>query len=102
MLLAVHVQAADRSKEVEVLKKRQAVEETEMKQRRGGVEQELAEVQPLIDQARKAVGQIKKENIDEIRSLKMPPEAIRDVLEVSGKGAGGRGMQCLRGKRWFR
>lgn len=77
------MQAADRSKEVEVLKKRQAVEETEMKQRRGGVEQELAEVQPLIDQARKAVGQIKKENIDEIRSLKMPPEAIRDVLEVS-------------------
>ncbi len=26
--------------------------------------------------------QIKKENIDEIRSLKMPPDAIRDVLEV--------------------
>jgi hypothetical protein len=65
-----------------VLKKRQAVEEGEMKVRRGGVEEELASVQPLIDQARKAVGQIKKENIDEIRSLKMPPEAIRDVLEV--------------------
>jgi dynein heavy chain 2 len=28
------------------------------------------------------VGSIKKENIDEIRSLKMPPDAIRDVLEV--------------------
>lgn len=52
--------------------------------RRGGVEAELAGVQPLIDQARKAVGQIKKENIDEIRSLKMPPDAIRDVLEVRG------------------
>lgn len=39
------------------------------------------QVQPLIDQARRAVGQIKKENIDEIRSLKMPPDAIRDVLE---------------------
>eukprot|EP00955_Chlamydomonas_euryale_P067462 359844-Chlamydomonas_euryale.AAC.1 len=50
-------------------------------ERRGGVEEELKEVQPLIDQARKAVGNIKKENIDEIRSLKMPPEAIRDVLE---------------------
>jgi len=33
-------------------------------------------------QARKAVGGIKKGNIDEIRSLKMPPDAIRDVLEV--------------------
>mmetsp|Transcript_33539 Transcript_33539/g.74227 ORF Transcript_33539/g.74227 Transcript_33539/m.74227 type:complete len:2007 (+) Transcript_33539:3-6023(+) len=75
------MQAADRRKEVEVLKKRQAVEEEELKQRRGGVEAELAGVQPLIDQARKAVGQIKKENIDEIRSFKMPPDAIRDVLE---------------------
>ena len=65
------------------MKKRQAVEEGEMKVRQGGVEAELAHVQPLIDQARKAVGQIKKENIDEIRSLKMPPDAIRDVLEVS-------------------
>ncbi|KAG1663699.1 hypothetical protein FOA52_013267 [Chlamydomonas sp. UWO 241] len=73
--------AADRSKEVEVLKKRQAVEEQEMKVRRSGVEEELKDVQPMIDEARKAVGNIKKENIDEIRSLKMPPEAIRDVLE---------------------
>jgi hypothetical protein len=118
-----------------VLKRRQGEEEGELQARRGGVEQELASVQPLIDQARKAVGQvrltnleetpgkcnflimmihsvieycdvshsqiltvralsfasctntwpqIKKENIDEIRSLKMPPDAIRDVLEVCG------------------
>ena len=43
----------------------------------------------MIDAARKAVGQIKKENIDEIRSLKMPPDAIRDVLEVRRHGVGG-------------
>ena len=48
--------------------------QVEMKKRRGSVEEELKEVQPMIDEARKAVGQIKKENIDEIRSLKMPPE----------------------------
>nr|ADI46856.1 DHC1bf [Volvox carteri f. nagariensis] len=84
----VHIQnsmlkAADRRKEVEVLKKRTAVEEVEMKQRRikAKVEEELSEVQPLIDAARKAVGNIKKDNIAEIRSLKMPPDAIRDVLE---------------------
>ncbi|GLI62890.1 cytoplasmic dynein 1b heavy chain [Volvox africanus] len=82
----VHIQnsmlkAADRRKEVEVLKKRTAVEEVEMKQRRIKVEEELSEVQPLIDAARKAVGNIKKDNISEIRSLKMPPDAIRDVLE---------------------
>ncbi|KAG2426397.1 hypothetical protein HYH02_014824 [Chlamydomonas schloesseri] len=82
----VHIQdsmmkAADRRKEVEVLKKRTAIEEVEMKERRVKVEEELSEVQPLIDAARKAVGNIKKDNIAEIRSLKMPPDAIRDVLE---------------------
>ncbi|KXZ45909.1 DHC7 protein [Gonium pectorale] len=99
----VHIQdsmmkAADRRKEVEVLKKRTAIEEVQMKERRikvvwvgeglrmvvlgrGQVEEELSEVQPLIDSARKAVGNIKKDNIAEIRSLKMPPDAIRDVLE---------------------
>nr|BBC28429.1 cytoplasmic dynein 1b heavy chain [Yamagishiella unicocca] len=82
----VHIQnsmlkAADRRKEVEVLKKRTAIEEVEMKERRIKVEEELSEVQPLIDNARKAVGNIKKDNIAEIRSLKMPPDAIRDVLE---------------------
>ncbi len=80
------MQAANRSKEVTDLKKKLAVEEGEMKIRRGGVEEELSLVQPLIDQARKAVGQIKKADLDEVRSLKMPPEAIRDVLEVGEKG----------------
>ncbi|KAG2486208.1 hypothetical protein HYH03_015170 [Edaphochlamys debaryana] len=75
------LKAADRRKEVEVLKKRTAVEEVQMKERRIKVEEELSEVQPLIESAKKAVGNIKKDNIAEIRSLKMPPDAIRDVLE---------------------
>lgn len=50
-----------------MLKKRTAVEEVEMKQRRIKVEEELSEVQPLIEAARKAVGNIKKDNIAEIR-----------------------------------
>ncbi|CAD7696589.1 unnamed protein product [Ostreobium quekettii] len=74
-------QAAERKQEVENIQKKLAVEEMELSQKRGGVEEELTAVQPLIDQARKAVGQIKPDNINEIRSLKMPPEGIRDVLE---------------------
>lgn len=35
----------------------------------------------MLDAAKQAVGGIKKDNLNEIRSLKMPPEAIRDVLE---------------------
>ena len=35
----------------------------------------------MIDAAREAVGCIKSDSLNEIRSLKMPPTAIRDVLE---------------------
>ena len=45
------------------------------------VEKELAEVQPVLEAARAAVGGIKSDNLNEIKSLKMPPEPIRDVLE---------------------
>ena len=52
----------------------------------------MTAVLPLWLQARRAVGGIKRENIDEIRSLKMPPDAIRDVLEVcAGVGMEGPG-----------
>ncbi len=49
--------------------------------RKAGVETELATVAPMIEEARQAVGQIRSEHLTEIRSLKAPPDAIRDVLE---------------------
>ena len=49
--------------------------------RKGDVESELAVVAPIIEAARQAVGQIKSDHLNEIRSLKAPPDAIRDVLE---------------------
>lgn len=52
-----------------------------MNLQRDSVLQELSSVQPKVDQAKLAVGAIKSDNLNEIRSLKMPPEAIRDVLE---------------------
>ncbi len=67
--------------QVEMLRKKLAESEVTMAQRAGQVEEELSGVQPLIDAARKAVGSIKSDNLNEIRSLKMPPEPIRDVLE---------------------
>ena len=33
-----------------------------------------------MDEARKAVGSIRKSHLDELKSLKMPPPAIHDVL----------------------
>jgi len=66
---------------VEALQVKLGTEEVDLNQRKGGIEEELSDIQPLIDAACKAVGQIKSDNLTEIKSLKMPPDAIRDVLE---------------------
>ena len=53
----------------------------------GCVEEQLADVQPLINAARAAVGGIMSEHLTEIRSLRMAPDAIRWV----GRGRGDAG-----------
>lgn len=45
------------------------------------IDDELAEIQPLIDQAKQAVGSLKSDTLVEIRSLRSPPEVIKDILE---------------------
>jgi len=45
------------------------------------IDAELAETQPLVDQAKQAVGNIRQETLVEIRSLRAPPDAIKDILE---------------------
>ncbi|KAI5737300.1 hypothetical protein M8J76_012015 [Diaphorina citri] len=49
--------------------------------RKKDIDKELAEVEPLIEEARSAVGNIKSESLSEIRSLRAPPDIIRDILE---------------------
>ena len=46
------------------------------------VEEELAEVQPLIDEAKKSVSSISSANLNELASLPKPPEAVKIVLSV--------------------
>lgn len=50
-------------------------------ERQTAVEHELREVEPLLNEAVAAVGQIKSEALSEIRSLRAPPDVIRDILE---------------------
>lgn len=52
-----------------------------LKQRKLEIEKELSLVEPLLKEASVAVGSIKTEALSEIRSLRAPPEAIRDILE---------------------
>lgn len=44
-------------------------------------EEELSSIKPMLEAAQDAVSSIRSEALSEIRSLKSPPEPIRDVLE---------------------
>lgn len=46
------------------------------------VESELKKVQPLIDEAKNSIQGISKSNLDWLKSLRMPPEAIHDVMKA--------------------
>uniref|UniRef100_A0A8C5PP60 Cytoplasmic dynein 2 heavy chain 1 n=1 Tax=Leptobrachium leishanense TaxID=445787 RepID=A0A8C5PP60_9ANUR len=73
--------ASDQKTEMEKIKQKIAEESLKIEERKRKIEDELKEVQPLVDEAKRAVGNIKPESLSEIRSLRMPPDIIRDILE---------------------
>ncbi|MGH0159576.1 UNVERIFIED_CONTAM: hypothetical protein FKN15_075087 [Acipenser sinensis] len=72
---------SDQKTEMEKIKYKIAEEVSKIEERKATIEGELKEVQPLVDEAKHAVGNIKPESLSEIRSLRMPPDVIRDILE---------------------
>ena len=74
--------ASDRRKEVEVLRVDMQEEKKKTEAKKAKIQDELKDVQPLLEQAKEAVSGIRSDNLNEIRSLKMPPEAIHDVLSA--------------------
>ena len=75
-------QASQQKTEVEHLKRQLAEEETKLSQRKKAIEVELSSIEPVLAAAQKAVGQIKPEALTEIRSLRAPPDAVRDILQA--------------------
>ncbi|OWF37256.1 Cytoplasmic dynein 2 heavy chain 1 [Mizuhopecten yessoensis] len=73
--------ASDQKNEMEVLKQQAAEEDKVLQKRKKAIDIELQEVEPLVQAAKKAVGNIKTESLSEIRSLRAPPDVIRDILE---------------------
>jgi dynein heavy chain 2, cytosolic len=73
--------AGEQKIEMEELKTKIEAENKKLGKRKAEIEEELKEVQPLIDEAKLAVGQIKSETLSEIRSLRSPPDVVRDILE---------------------
>ncbi|XP_034460809.1 cytoplasmic dynein 2 heavy chain 1 isoform X1 [Hippoglossus hippoglossus] len=73
--------ASDQKTEMEKIKGKMAQEVSKIEERKAKIDDELKEVQPLVDESKRAVGNIKPEALSEIRSLRMPPDVIRDILE---------------------
>lgn len=66
---------------MEVLKKEVSEENAKLAKRKTQIDVELADVEPLVQAAKAAIGTIKSENLAEIRALRAPPDVIRDILE---------------------
>ncbi|KAJ1562887.1 Cytoplasmic dynein 2 heavy chain 1 [Nowakowskiella sp. JEL0078] len=75
------MKAEGQKKEMEKLSKDLGEEERKLEGSKIKIERELSEVEPIVKSAQEAVGSIKSESLTEIRSLRAPPPAIRDVLE---------------------
>ena len=73
-------EATSRRAEVHELQREVKEKEEHTMNRQGEIKNELSSIQPVLETAKAAVGQIKAEHLNEIRSLKMPPEPIADVL----------------------
>ncbi|KAK7078013.1 hypothetical protein SK128_012525 [Halocaridina rubra] len=73
--------ANDQKTQMETLKDQTLQENQKIAERKKNIDAELAEIEPLVQEAKVAVGNIKSEALSEIRSLRAPPEVIRDILE---------------------
>jgi len=73
--------AGEQKIEMEDLKVKIEAENKILAKRKAEIEEELKDVQPIVDEAKRAVGQIKPESLSEIRALRAPPDAVRDILE---------------------
>lgn len=66
---------------MEELQKRAEIEATELKLRKKAIDAEMAQIGPILQEARAAVGNIRPEALSEVRALRAPPDVIRDILE---------------------
>ena len=73
--------SAEQKEKAEELQGKLGEEQKEIAVSSAKIANELGGIQPMLDAAREAVSGIKSDNLNEIKALKAPPEAIRDVLE---------------------
>ncbi|KAK6729949.1 hypothetical protein RB195_006788 [Necator americanus] len=74
--------AEDQKTSMEQLRAATEEENAKIAEKKKKIDEQLKDVEPLLKEARSAVGSIKSESLSEIRSLRAPPEAIRDILQA--------------------
>jgi len=73
--------ASTQKAEMEELSKKASEDREKLENRKKKIDKELAEIEPMVQEAKAAVGNIKNETLGEIRALRAPPDTIRDILE---------------------
>jgi len=73
---------AERKQEAEVLRKRCMEDQVIIEERKGLIDEEVKDIMPEVEAAREQVGDLRNENLVEIRSFKVPPDPVHDVLSA--------------------
>lgn len=81
MIAATMRSATTQKSDLLEMKNKTTINSQLIMERKQAVELELKDVEPILKEAVAAVGQIKTEALSEIRSLRAPPDIIRDILE---------------------
>ncbi|KFD50374.1 hypothetical protein M513_08756 [Trichuris suis] len=81
--ITASITAANNQKSnMEALKRKREEENQLLEEQRNAIEAKLSKIEPLIKQAKDDVQAIRADSLSEIRSLRAPPETIRDILEA--------------------
>ena len=94
--------ASERRQEVKELGAEVAEKDEKTRARQEHIKTELEGIQPILDSAKAAVGGIRSDHLNEITALKMPPDAIADVLGAVLKLLGVRDVSWLSMKKFLR
>lgn len=93
--------ASSQKTDMEKLKGQAADENVKLEKRKKAIDRELEDVEPLVQAARDAVGNIRNETLSEIRALRAPPDTVRDILEGVLRVMGNNDTSWLAMKRFF-
>jgi dynein heavy chain 2 len=73
-------QKAERKQEAERLRKQCMEDQEVIQERKSLIDEEVVDIMPEVEAARAQVGELKTDNLNEIKAFRIPPDAVLDVL----------------------